>query len=784
MSKKRKDRVRNKRAEGPRKADLGASRGAAVVGGAGAGRFWHNRFFRAVGIFGLLLVLAAAAYINADHDEFLFDSSFARINVPDPGVAFVAHMKRFVYEFWRPGQELALATCMLNAVANRSLGLETYDITSYLAVNVFIHALNAFLVYCLVSALLGRIEPERPQSPWIPLFLAVLFVVHPIHASSVAYIIQRRGTLATMFYILGVLSFLKARRGIMGGVSNGGDTGRSYGKGVKGDRGGWSFSNFVYIAGVPICYWFSYKSKTLGLTFPFVLLAIEFCLRACDRRALRRYLYILLPGLFLSVIGMFGYAWSRGLFDPGRLQVQAWSEGLGWGVWEHFCTESRAFVHYWKFLILPLPRWCSIDHHFLLSRSLFEHYALVAVLFHLFLLVSAVVLAVKRYPLAAAGIFWFYIALIPYIILPQRELLVEYKTYLPSIGLVLIAADVFRYLRGRLSLKFSVPAVVILAAVLLGTTISRNVIYQSQYNLWSDVIKKYPNRNRAHCSLGVIMFNQGKFEEAIGYYKEAIRLAPNYAKAYFNLGNAYHSRNRYKEAVECYEKALELRPKFARGHNEYALLLLELGRHEEAIDHFRLGVEADGHDLLIRINLANTLYERGLVNEAIEQYEKILEFKPRDSDMRNNLATALVRLGKVEKGIEQYRKALDFDEGNAKVHYNLANTLVGREQLDEAIGHYRRALELRSDYVYIHYKLGVALIRKGSVAEGLSLYRRAVEMVPGNAEIRQKIGVELLRVDMAAEAVVYFKEALRINPQYEQARKGLQAALERQGGGG
>jgi len=60
-----------------------------------------------------------------------------------------------------PGQQLSSLTFALNAALNRALGLADFDITTLLATNVLIHAVNACLVYALVRALLRQVEPGR-----------------------------------------------------------------------------------------------------------------------------------------------------------------------------------------------------------------------------------------------------------------------------------------------------------------------------------------------------------------------------------------------------------------------------------------------------------------------------------------------------------------------------------------------------------------------------------------------------------------------------------------------
>ncbi|UCD28342.1 MAG: tetratricopeptide repeat protein [Planctomycetota bacterium] len=671
--------------------------------------------------------LASIGYLNADHKDRLFDTGFNQLELSNPSRAFGLYVQRTLWPFWRPGQSLAQTSFMLNAMVNKVLGLEAFDLTTFLVVNILIHALNACLVYFLVGTMLRQVEADRPKPMWIPLVSALLFAVHPIHASSVAYIIQRRGAMAATFYLLAILSYLGARKGSKKNSCR-------------------SWRRIALITAVPICYILSFKCKPMALTLPFTVLAVEFCLRASDRAALKRYLAVLIPGLALSVVGMFVFAWSQGLFDPRTFQISEWGRRLSWGPWVHFLTESRAFVHYWKLLILPLPQWSCINHHFELSRSLFEHYAIVAILFHVLLLLAGFFAALRRYPLAALGVFWFYIALIPYVALPQTELLVEYKTYLPGIGLVLILAEALRILRHRFSLKVQVPLVVVLAAALLTITVRRNVIYQSSYNLWVDAVNKYPDSPRAHCSLGAALYELGEIDEAVRHYQETIRLEPDHCRAYFNLAYTYHHQKEYEKAIEYYKKAVSIKPDFARAHYDYALLLSELARTDEAIEHLKLAVKYDWYNLEAKSILAKTLYEQGSFDKAIVYYRQVLKIDPHDLAALNNLAAALVKVGQIDEGVRQFEKVLELDRNHHKTHYNLAGIMILQGKAKKAIGHLEAAVKIDPDYAAAHYRLADTLMRQGNIDR----------------------------------ALLHYKEVLRISPDNQQARKALDAVLGKQ----
>ena len=622
----------------------------------------------------LLMAAACCAYLNAGHEEFLFDSAAGTIERP-----YVRDLSEAVESLfrapWRPGGQLTYFTFALNYAVNRALGLPGFEVTGFLVVNVVVHALNGCLVFFLIRVVLQRVDKGRSRSVWIALVPALLFAVHPVQASSVAYIIQRRGTLATMFYLLGVLAYLRARDFPAAGRAER-RTGRGARKAPSGRARAWPWRRVLLAAAVPLCYWLSFRSKPLGLSLPLAILALEFCLRAPDRQALRRYLGWMAAGVVATVVGMFAFLWAHDLFDPAGMSIKYWGEAEGWGPWTHFLTESRVFLHYGKLLILPLPRWSCIDHQFPLSTHAGEHYAFVAVVVHGVLLALALVGAWKGRTLAAAGLLWFYIALIPYVVLPQQEVFVEYKTYLPSVGLALILAEGLRLMRFRVPFAAQVTGVALLAGALLATTVSRNVIYRSTFNLWEDAVRKSPGHARPYTNLGMSLTDLGRYDEAVDTLEKSLRLNPKSYKAHNNLGNALLKSGQPAEAISHYAEAVRLKPDFAEAHNNLGFALAGLGRWDEAVAHFEKAIEIDPY------------FCRGY----------------------NNLGTARAREGRREEARRLFRQAIEIDPDYAEAHGNLGNTLAEAGQFDQAIRHYHAALRLKPDLAEARRNLARALL--------------------------------------------------------------------------
>jgi tetratricopeptide (TPR) repeat protein len=59
---------------------------------------------------------------------------------------------------------------------------------------------------------------------------------------------------------------------------------------------------------------------------------------------------------------------------------------------------------------------------------------------------------------------------------------------------------------------------------------------------------------------GLVLFDQGKFEEAIPYFREAISENPEYGQAYLYLGRSYISVRRWRDAIQPLRAAQRLSP--------------------------------------------------------------------------------------------------------------------------------------------------------------------------------------------------------------------------------
>jgi Tfp pilus assembly protein PilF len=142
-------------------------------------------------------------------------------------------------------------------------------------------------------------------------------------------------------------------------------------------------------------------------------------------------------------------------------------------------------------------------------------------------------------------------------------------------------------------------------------------------------------------SLGNVLNEQKKYDEAIVKYQKAIKLNPKNAPAYNNWGNVLDEQKKYDEAIAKYQKAIELDPKYALAYNGWGNVLSDKKKYDEAIAKYQKAIELDPKYALAYDNWGNVLYDQKKYDEAIAKYQKAIELDPKYADAYNGWGNVL-----------------------------------------------------------------------------------------------------------------------------------------------
>ncbi len=435
--------------------------------------------------------------------------------------------------------------------------------------NGMLHGVNSLLVYGILLKISG--------SWWKAYILSLVFLVHPLHVESVAWIAERKDLLCAFFFLLGLLLYdsYRARPGKL------------------------------RYAGILATYSLALLAKPMAVTFPIVLLIL-------DLFVYRRYFQVhtksgskptinyrdaiveKLPLLGLAIaMSAVTIAAQHAGGAVAALDVHPFSSR-----WK---TATAAYVIYLKQFLLPvdLVPFYPISE----STSLID-FAFPGLI--LLVLVILSIFCIPTLPLVAAGLCWYLVTLLPVIGLVQvgSQSHADRYMYLPSVGILI--ACIYLIPPSRLfpsaglspsSTKKRLQLSNVLAAFIIAylTMISYwQISYWENRNiLFTRVLDVIGPDHRAHIRLAEDYTERGMLQKARKHSLAAIDIRPSEPAAYQSVGNIALARQDFEKAEKFYRLALSKGGSSAGLFNNFGIALAEQGGAAAGIEAFERALLID-----------------------------------------------------------------------------------------------------------------------------------------------------------------------------------------------
>jgi tetratricopeptide (TPR) repeat protein len=190
--------------------------------------------------------------------------------------------------------------------------------------------------------------------------------------------------------------------------------------------------------------------------------------------------------------------------------------------------------------------------------------------------------------------------------------------YIPSIGFFLLMS-IFIY-----NVSKKQPVLILLFFICLVfygyTTINRVKVWNNNYTVWDDVIKKNSHVPIAFNNRGIVKRDSGNIVGAYNDFKEATNLDPKFKEALNNLGISSFQLGKGEEALTCFTKAIQLDSTFADGYyNRGKLQKINNELHDALLDlnsSINLN-KLNGHAYLLRAKVKIMLNDyTGAINDC------------------------------------------------------------------------------------------------------------------------------------------------------------------------
>ena len=513
----------------------------------------------------------------------------------------------------------------------------------YHILNIGVHAANAVLLWRVLR------QMSIPGA-WLA---GLVFLVHPTHVESVAWVSECKNTLSLLFALLSLLAWFRYEQN---------QRGRTY-----------VASLVLFVAGL-LC-------KTTVVILPVVLVLCTWWQQPTERAFLRsrhlpRLLAFFLVAVLLGAITVwfqFGRAIGEYQLPVGGVASRAANAGKAtWWylakavsptiVWYEMPerpieteAEAQAFLSgarpanpaparpagkltTWP-LITIYPRWRvtpPVWYDFLPAGAMAALFAWVAK---------------HRKGRARPAFFalsYFLVALLPVLGLVKMSYMraawvADHFQYLADIGIIALAcaAGTLLWRKATQPGRRLIAAVgVAIVAVFAVCTFARSMDYRSEYTLWTDTVAKNPGAWQAQIRLGAALLARNEVRAATAHFAEAVRLNPDLPDGRNNLGLGLVRQGQVAEGIAQYRTSIRLQDEQFFAHANLADALASQKQYAEAIVEYRSALR--WHPTLVPLifRLGTALMESGNLDEAVATFEKAKALAPGEPEVTLALARA------------------------------------------------------------------------------------------------------------------------------------------------
>lgn len=358
----------------------------------------------------LALLATVAVYWTGLHGPFLLDDpgnlELIRLWLTGKVLLAEAILPQPSVIYSRP---VAMASFVLNALVFGDSGF------GFKLGNLLVHLACGALGYAVLRRALRRDARLAPHAGLLAALIAAIWLLHPLHASTVLYAVQRMAQLSALFSLAAVCVFLVARHQL-----------------VDGRMRAAQLNLFVSF---PLLVFLGVLSKQNAAVAPAICLALELAYFGKNTRSgatVQNFfaMFLALPALAVAGVLLLAPRILLATYDD-------WDFTLA----ERLLTQGRALVDYIGMLLLPRgPQMGLYTDDFAVSHGLLSPPSTLWCILALVGISALAVVMRKRAPSVFAGWFFFLAAHSVESGFLPLELYYEHRNYLPAFGLFLAVA--------------------------------------------------------------------------------------------------------------------------------------------------------------------------------------------------------------------------------------------------------------------------------------------------------------------------------------------------------
>ncbi|CAH2092208.1 unnamed protein product [Euphydryas editha] len=335
---------------------------------------------------------------------------------------------------------------------------------------------------------------------------------------------------------------------------------------------------------------------------------------------------------------------------------------------------------------------------------------------------------------------------------PVGFVVAERVLYMPSMGWCLLVAHGWRLVAKKRA-KLAAAALIFLLVAFSAKTYVRNWDWKTEYSIFASGLKVNRNNAKLYNNVGHALEAEGKYAEALEFFKTAVSVQPDDVGAHINVGRTFNHLGKYQEAEDAYVKAKSLLPKAKPGESYQARI-------------------APNH-LNVFLNLANLISKNATrLEEADMLYRQAISMRADYTQAYINRGDILIKLNRTKEAQEVYERALLYDSGNPDIYYNLGVVLLEQGKASQALAYLDKALELEPEHEQALLNSAILLQELGAADLRHLARQRLLKLLDKDAtneRVHFNLGMVCMDEGDAECAERWFRAAVHLKPDFRSA---------------
>lgn len=280
-------------------------------------------------------------------------------------------------------------------------------------------------------------------------------------------------------------------------------------------------------------------------------------------------------------------------------------------------------------------------------------------------------------------------------------------------------------------------------------------VYQTMQNYEkaleiANLIKIHPLSNNLQSdeNIAMILFGEGKMEEAIELLKSLVAEAPDNIELKKELAKAYETNKDFFSAVELYKiiidmvKAKEINEihfELSNIYNNWAMYAFSQNETEDCFKYFTEAIKyyPENPDIYYHLGNVNQLIKN--FNEAISQYKKAIDIDSGNYSYYLAIAECYEAIESIYEQRNALIESLKYNPDNAQAHYKLAIIYDLQKDNSDAMLHIQKAIKLDEKFINAKYKMALMLECAGNNEGAKKIYEDILNIDPEHKEALNNI---------------------------------------------